>query len=238
MPKRNPPWQRDELILALDLYVRHGGKYLGEAHEEVVALSRTLNALPIHAGGRAADYRNPNGVSMKLLNFRRLDPAHEGVGLTRGNKLEEVVWKAFAHDADRLRGVAAAILDWYEQVSERPDPEPDEEDFPEGKVLYRLHRTRERNPAVIAAAKATAMQRDGGLVCGVCRFSFPERYGVLGEGFIEGHHTTPVSELAAGAVTRAADIALVCSNCHRMLHRRRPWLSVEELGDLVSRQEV
>ena len=29
------------------------------------------------------------------------------------------------------------------------------------------------------------------------------------------------------------DLVPVCSNCHRMIHRRRPWLSVEQLRQLV-----
>jgi len=48
-------------------------------------------------------------------------------------------------------------------------------------------------------------------------------YGELGRGFIEAHHTIAVSELYRGAKTKAKDIALLCPNCHRMVHRRRPW---------------
>jgi 5-methylcytosine-specific restriction protein A len=234
MPAKNPPWQRDELILALDLYVRHGGKYLAETHEEVVALSAVLNALPIHAGGRAEDYRNENGVSMKLLNFRRFDQTKKGVGLPKGNKMEAIVWNEFAHDEQRLRSVAAAIKAGYKKAAPSPSPEPDEMEFPEGKVLFRQHRVRERKPAVIEQAKAVALEKDKRLACCVCQFCFADKYGQVGEGYIEGHHTTPVSELGAGAVTKAADIALVCSNCHRMLHRRRPWLRVDELGELLT----
>jgi 5-methylcytosine-specific restriction protein A len=231
MPARNPPWQRDELILALDLYVRHGGAHLSDGNPEVVTLSRVLNALPIHAGARAAGYRNPNGVSMKLLNFRRFDGARSGAGLRRGNRLEEVVWREYAHDPARLRAVAAAILAGYKRVAGTP-AEPDEEAFPEGKVLYRLHLVRERNPGVVERAKAVALDRHGRLACCVCRFCFAEAFGPLGEGYIEGHHTRPVSELGDGGATRPSEIALVCSNCHRMLHRRRPWLSVGELASL------
>ena len=54
-------------------------------------------------------------------------------------------------------------------------------------------------------------------------------YGDLGEGFIECHHKVPVSELKPGAKTKLSDLAVLCANCHRMLHRRRPWLSVDEL---------
>ena len=45
----------------------------------------------------------------------------------------------------------------------------------------------------------------------------------------ECHHTVPVSEYGSGARTQLRDLALVCANCHRMLHRRRPWLTIDEL---------
>ena len=43
---RNPPWEYDELILALDLYLRRGQPSV--ADPEVIALSQLLNRLPIH----------------------------------------------------------------------------------------------------------------------------------------------------------------------------------------------
>src|SRR5271168_302046 len=53
----------------------------------------------------AGTFRNPNGVYMKMMNFRRFDPLYRArgkTGLTRGNKLEEAVWNDFASDARRL----------------------------------------------------------------------------------------------------------------------------------------
>jgi predicted HNH restriction endonuclease len=44
----------------------------------------------------------------------------------------------------------------------------------------------------------------------------------------------PVSTLRPGTKTKLADLALVCSNCHRMIHRRARWLTIDELRDLVS----
>jgi len=57
----------------------------------------------------------------------------------------------------------------------------------------------------------------------------------LGKDYIECHHTIPVSELPQGAKTRLEDVVLVCSNCHHMIHRKRPWLAVEEVRGLLSR---
>jgi predicted HNH restriction endonuclease len=115
-----------------------------------------------------------------------------------------------------------------------PDGE-EEQGFPEGRVLYRLHRYHERSGDVPRLAKALALKRFGRLACVVCAFDSFEAYGELGREYIECHHTVPVSQLTAGAKTKVSDLVLVCSNCHRMLHRRRPWLGTKELGLLLRR---
>src|SRR5262249_61545435 len=89
MARRNPPWQRDELILALDLYFRHRPDTITKAHPEVLALSELLNALPIHPDRPdPARFRNVNGTYMKLCNFLAHDPDYRGKGLEAGGKLE------------------------------------------------------------------------------------------------------------------------------------------------------
>jgi 5-methylcytosine-specific restriction protein A len=52
--------------------------------------------------------------------------------------------------------------------------------------------------------------------------SFPERYGAIGDGFIEAHHLKAIGTLQEGVAVAydiAADFAVLCSNCHRMIHR-------------------
>ena len=66
-------------------------------------------------------------------------------------------------------------------------------------------------------------------------FDFLVTYGKLGDGFIECHHNKPVSKMKLGEKTNIVDLALLCSNCHRMIHRRKPWLSVPQLKDLLSK---
>ena len=67
---KNPTWTRDELILALDLYFRAGRKWLPQQHHEVKNLSDLLNKLTIHDTIiREMNFRNPQGVAMKLGNF-------------------------------------------------------------------------------------------------------------------------------------------------------------------------
>ena len=111
-----------------------------------------------------------------------------------------------------------------------------EVEFPEGKLIQRKHFSRERNSQLIKTAKGEFKKKHGKLYCQICEFDFEEIYGEMGEDFIEGHHTIPISELTGKEKTKVKDIAMVCSNCHRMLHRKRPWLKMEELGKLIRKQ--
>ena len=106
--------------------------------------------------------------------------------------------------------------------------------FPEGKLKERLHKQRERSSSLIKAVKKEALDQHGKLECQCCGFDFEVKYGYLGREFIEAHHTKPVSELHQdGEKTQKEDIALVCANCHRMLHRKRPWIKMNELKKLT-----
>lgn len=69
-----------------------------------------------------------------------------------------------------------------------------------------------------------------GLDCAVCAFNFAGRFPELGVGFIHIHHLRPLS-LTDGAyeLDPIADLRPVCPNCHAMLHRKDPPLSIEEL---------
>lgn len=106
-------------------------------------------------------------------------------------------------------------------------------EYHEGSVFYKVHRKLERNPEVIRDAKALFKKRNGGLFCEACRIDFSEVYGERGQDFIEGHHKKLVSEMANGETTKIEDIAMLCSNCHRMIHRK-PLISVEELAKIIA----
>jgi hypothetical protein len=59
-----------------NLYVRFKGNPPGKGSPEIVGLSSLLNRIASGSAGEAADFRNPNGVYMKLMNFRRFDPIY------------------------------------------------------------------------------------------------------------------------------------------------------------------
>lgn len=106
--------------------------------------------------------------------------------------------------------------------------------FPEGKRVERKHHERERDSKLIQLVKEKFKRENGKLFCQLCKFDFEVRYGERGIGFIEAHHTRPLSELDNdGRETTMEEIALVCSNCHRIIHRVRPWLKMEELSKIL-----
>jgi 5-methylcytosine-specific restriction protein A len=111
-----------------------------------------------------------------------------------------------------------------------------DEEFPEGRAVEIKHKMRERNQAVIQKSKEIFKKENGRLYCQVCGFDFERTYGEIGTDFIEAHHTVPVSDLQGVVMTRVKDIALVCSNCHRMLHRKRPWLEMSRLMGILTKR--
>lgn len=230
--KRNPPWQRDETILALDLYFRHHPRHLKDNDPVVVELSELLNQLPIHKE-RSETFRNPSSVIKKMWNLAKYDPDYPGVGLERGAKMDKIVWDEFAENQDYLFRVAQRIKSGFMivEIGGNEGEISEEDEFAEGKIMFRLHQSRERNKKVIALAKKKA-KAEGRLQCEVCDFDFAKNYGELGEGYIECHHTVPISEYDENSKTKIEDLAMVCSNCHRMLHRKRPWMSIAELREI------
>lgn len=103
----------------------------------------------------------------------------------------------------------------------------------EGRPIFKLHLTRERDDKIVKKKKELALAA-GDLSCEVCGFDFFSAYGVIGKGYIECHHNTPLHERDDNEETRLEELSLVCSNCHRMIHRKRQWLSVEELKRLLN----
>lgn len=113
------------------------------------------------------------------------------------------------------------------------DTEPSETDKGPEELEERrrafLHRRIERRAQLTKKAKEIH-----GYCCQVCGFDFAERYGPLGDGYIEAHHKVPLSQIPGdGAVSLSAreDFAVVCANCHRMLHRKGAPESFEEFLD-------
>ena len=244
---RNPDWMRDELILALDVYMEHRPQIPGKTSPAVVSFSRELNQLaPLLGLAGNERFRNPNGVYMKLINLRRFDPefiSSGKVGLPGGAESEEEVWRRFSNDRPGLTVAAAAIRRALSgvvggQTSDRGSlPDEDNDGLTEaleGRIVTRMHRHRERDGALPRAKKADVLKRLGRLECEACGFDFAARYGKRGEGFAECHHINWLSASDGERKTDINDLAIVCANCHRMIHSAAPWLTIEELRSIVA----
>lgn len=73
-----------------------------------------------------------------------------------------------------------------------------------------------------------------GASCVVCEFNFGQAYGDLGAGFIHVHHIVPLAEIAESyRVNPETDLEPVCPNCHAMLHKEIPPLSIEKLRSII-----
>lgn len=73
-----------------------------------------------------------------------------------------------------------------------------------------------------------------GCKCAICGFDFREVYGEIGKGYIQVHHIVPLNELKQVLkINPQTDLIPVCSNCHSMVHRRKPAFKIDEIKKAV-----
>ena len=85
-------WTREELILALNLYLKLPFGKLHHGTPEIIHLAQILG-------------RTPNSIAMRLSNFASVDPFHQGrgiKGLTGGIKQVEPIWNEFINNKEDL----------------------------------------------------------------------------------------------------------------------------------------
>lgn len=233
---RGPTWERDEIILACDLVHRNDWRGLDAGDERVVELSDLLQRLPIHPPqARGPKFRNPNGVARKTYDLATRHPEYQGVP-TKGGAGDLLVLREFLDDAAKMTAVAELIRsgirtgDLLATVDDIPDVDDLEGGAVEGRLLERRHFARERDRKL---RQKKIDEQSGSLVCFTCGFDFRVAYGEHGDGYIECHHVVPLH--ASGETrTKLQDLVLICANCHRMIHRRSPWLTPDELLDMTS----
>lgn len=112
----------------------------------------------------------------------------------------------------------------------------DNKEYEEARSRLILHERieRQRNKELVSDAKARFKAKHRRLFCEACGFDFSDKYGDRGTDFIEAHHRVPIAKLRSGTLLKIKDLAMVCANCHRMLHMP-PWTSVENLRLTIRR---
>lgn len=119
-----------------------------------------------------------------------------------------------------------------------PDVDSPEMVATEGRATLLAHLARERDRRIVEAKKREVLQATGKLVCEACGFDFEQKYGERGREFCEVHHRKSLAAIDGLIQTKLSDLAVVCSNCHRMIHRRLPMLTVEEIGALARERSI
>lgn len=106
----------------------------------------------------------------------------------------------------------------------------DDNAYAEGRVVVRTLRERQRSRYLVERAKTQRKVHEGRLICEVCGFDFTEVYGIE---YIEAHHTEPIGALQGETYNTTSDLAMLCANCHRVIHSQTPPLTVDELRAIV-----
>jgi 5-methylcytosine-specific restriction protein A len=101
--------------------------------------------------------------------------------------------------------------------------------YVEGKPKKVTIKTYDRS----SAARQTCIEHYG-YNCEVCGFNFGKLYKKYGEAYIEVHHLNPIADIGVEyKINPIKDLRPVCSNCHSMLHKSSPPLSIEELKNYI-----
>lgn len=236
-PTRNPTWVWDELVLACDMVVQNGWRGLERNDHRVVQLSALLQGLPLHPPEvRLPDFRNPNGVARKSFDIATAHPDYPGVPTHGGATDKRVIAEFLARplemraEAEALR--ATALRGDFTGLTSTVDEEDDDFAASEGRLLIRRHVARERDSRLRRRKIESVLRQGGSLACEACGFDFERTYGERGRGYIECHHVVPL-HTTGSRTTRLNDLALLCANCHRVIHVRSPWLTPQELHALL-----
>jgi 5-methylcytosine-specific restriction enzyme A len=223
----NPSWTRDETILALNLYFACDERVPPNTDPRIRELSDLLRRLPIHAGTwKTASFRNPDSVCFKLQNIRQVAT---GRGLENVSRTDRQVWAELSGNKERVKHLAELIGKAVE-VTENTDSYEVDDEFAEGSFVTAAHQIRERDPRLRRKLILSRLKQ-GPLSCELCDgeswSSDPELNGSI----FEGHHIVPLS-MSTTSTTKVSDMALLCANCHRLLHRlisrERRWIRIKE----------
>lgn len=217
-------WTWDEIMIVARHVEDNNGRELRAGTDLNKRAQDLLNRATIHPTHlREQPIRSEGSVSHKSGDLLSVHPEHPGGAKKGGRTTAQVVtyWHENPRDA-RAEEIA------LEEMIERGEPMQTPEDGDavtaiEGTALIVRHRRRERNPALRTAKIKSAATLD----CEVCEFNFGRAYGERGTGYVEVHHTLPL-HISGTVETKLDDLALLCSNCHRMIHRS-PWVTPSQL---------
>jgi 5-methylcytosine-specific restriction protein A len=255
VPKMKPPapipfsvgrrYSREEIFttLGIDPHPTGGNWFTGyNRHQDdwfifatVGAAGRTGHDYDNRWEGDLLRWRGKTGSHLQQDSIRSmLHPRGRIFVFTRTSDRDPFTYEGAAR-AERQEATTPVTIWWrFDDPNERPAVCMPEEvrqgDLAEGAVRSVTVNAYERN----RTARGLCIAHYG-CDCQACGFDFRAVYGDLGRDYIHVHHIKPLAEVGAEyEVDPVADLRPVCANCHAMLHRREPPLTIEELRGLIA----
>ena len=225
--------QMDRVVLSLQLGTTTLKKELGTkaAYAHLQYLAALIQA-------RLPEYQQH--FSQAAIDLQPSSTASRAASYEKGHAFGKT-YRTPLPSEDVLRQDLRQMAHLYRQLTFRGGINDPEESGPEttetqsytgaeDKRRFHYHRVIDRNKALAREAK-----KIHGHICQVCGFDFVAVYGPLGLEYIEAHHLTPLSQLSDSGPVQldaAHDFAVVCANCHRMIHRKNAPATFDEFKQL------
>jgi len=167
-------------------------------------------------------YTNQNGYDLIRLKLLRFLPVPIPWSIIQNSN----IIKQSISRRNTLFKITKSQFDSLLQLFDFTVKEDINSQYKEGGRKIRFTTFYERNPKL--RAEVIKIHKT---VCTVCKFNFEEHYGSRGALFIEVHHKKPINLLnKRKTIDPKKDMTVVCSNCHRMIHRKKDHiLTIEEL---------
>lgn len=242
-------YSESELILPT-LYIlnQSAGGFI-QTRDLIIALEHTLN--PTGKDATIISGRNDTHFSQKvrnLISHRTLDKLGLADYIEPRNGLQ-ITLKGQSHLAankitiDYLMennftwGDVSPVLIELTKPDVRIDvfKEIFEGDTGETKETKIYKRSKELRDAAIDSF----LKNYGALSCNICTFNYEITYGEVGKGFIEVHHKRPIYMYEGADQVKTIEQAIknlapVCANCHRIIHRTRPPFTIEQVANIYN----
>lgn len=235
---RNPDWNREELILALDLYFRMDYGQMHGRNPEIIQLSKELRSLNIHTEiPNKENFRSVNSVALKLANLKKSDQNFKGKGMRDGGKLEKELWKEFHRHRDTLKKEADLIRQLYlKPKSNKASTAAEPKVNYKSEFHFQYHKNRETDPLVMKVKKEMVLSESKKLKCEVCGFNSLAFYGEIGNDLMEIHYSKEIKTEPGLESSDMKDFIIVCSNCHKALDKNYGLLDASDLKKLIRKK--
>jgi 5-methylcytosine-specific restriction enzyme A len=222
--KRDKPWGFEETLLALDFYLKYEPSFPGKGSDEIRKLSDTLQKLPIIPSKmRSSKFRNANGVYMKLMNLRAEDPRKKvKSGLGDTSAMDKKIWESYEEHLNQVHIDAQELLQNLNMFQASPTEfdetsESESVSAQEGGWKDKLHRVKERR-SLREPRLSKMLETHGKYFCECCSIQSPDAKDPTS--ILEVHHIVPLAEIDFIQQTTLEDLAVLCANCHRLIHAR------------------